>query len=465
MVFVLSFVFAGCAMTPSVKEDKELEALVVALVEHNVKMEEKRKKRLSKGIRKLSVSKSGDDFVVSADLHEALIRETLHRILDGTDIRYMVDDVSASGKITARFEDYPLLKALNVILKPILLHAEKSGDMVVVSSGVEEAEDDANINAEVRMSNIGMDDATALLEGLYQPDSDGVRALGFGPIVSSNTVFLRGPKNEVAKAAQVLMKADQEVRHVVIEVLVVEFSSGDLEYLGSRLRSFRDDKFEDINVDFSGMSPEAISFSKLAVDDSYPNHLTSFTAILDLLISDEKARLISRPYISTMSGKEARISIGAQRYVIVNKEDTSSAEPIDSGVILEITPVVLGENNLRMAVRVEDSQFSNVNISGVSTEVKKNEAETIMNVQDGETIIIGGLYLNRKAWANSGFPFLRHIPGLNLLFGSEENYAEDREVAIYITPHIWEPEMLSPMIGTEKMGIQDGDGSFFDKFK
>lgn len=470
-IAILAFIFTGCAMAPNYHDEKELEDFVMSLVNKNAEMEKIRAERRGRGIKNISIAKSGPDHLISVDLDEASAREVIRRIFKETGVRYVFDNVTVHGTVTARFESFPLTKALNTILQPILLSAEMTDGMVIVKSGIDEKKEKdpaEKTYVEMKVRNLGLDDVIKLLEGVYQPNMDGVREVGFGPVYSSNTVFLSGSEKNVADAAQMIMKADRKMKHVIIEVLVVEFSSGDLEELGTKLTEFADGKFENINIDFSGNSADIISFSKIPVDGSYPNHLTTFTGAINLLISDEKARLISRPYIATMSGKQARIEIINERYVVVDRaEGTSSAEPIESGVILEITPVVLGKNDLRMEVSVEDSQFSNVTIANVTTEKKKNAAQTIMNVQDGQTIIIGGLVLNRRAWSNSGFPFLRHVPVLNLLLGDEENFAEDREVAIYITPHLWEPDMVTPLIEPDALKAKDGKdiNSILDKYK
>lgn len=468
VVFISLFLFAGCSTILPVKEDKELESLVSAFIKHNTKMEKKWAERRGRGINTLMVERSGEDFVISADLEDASVSEIVRRVFKESGQSYLFDQVRLHGTITARFDKLPLLEALNLILKPILLSAEQADGMVIIKSNAkEEASEDAKIHTEIALTNLDLKSAARLLNGLYpkSPDTD-TREVEFGPLSASNTMYLRGSEAAVSKAIQLLMKADSDVKHIAIEVLVVEYSSGALEELSAKLKGLQDGKYAGVSLDYRAVNnPEKdiISFSKTQI-----SHLTNFSAAINFLMSDNKARLISRPYISTLSGKEAEINISSDRYVIVDDaEGTTSTQSITAGVILTITPTVMANGRLRVEVSVEDSQFSAVNVSNVSTEVRKNSARTVMQVEDGQTIIIGGLVLNRAAWSNTGFPFLRRIPILNLLFADRSRDLDEKEVSIYVTPHIWKPNMLSPIIEPDALTIKEGQdvGGFIDKLK
>lgn len=455
----------GCATAPPVKEDKELNALVEALVKNNVEMKKKWAEQEGKGVVKLTLDRDTD--TVSAELERASVPKVVRRLLDESGKHWMLDKAELGGTITARFDSLPFLDALNLILKPAVLSAETADGVVVIKSGFA-GEPSEKTDTAISLKNLGTEAANALLDGIY-PDVPGVgRAIQFGNVAASNTLYLSGPPNEVGRAVQLLMKADRDVEHVVIEVLVIEFASGALEELGTKIQNLQDGMYNNINMDFTGQSETGnmISFSQLPSDAA--KLLTSFDAAINFLVSDNKARLISRPYIGTLSGQKASINIASDRYVIVNEANGSvGTQSIQAGVILSITPTVMADGELRMEVNVEDSQFSSVNIANVSTEVNKNSANTVMQVKDGQTIVIGGMMMNRKAWGNSGFPWLRHIPVVNWIFANQENISEEKEVAIYVTPHVWKPDMRTPIIEPDALTIKEGEGvgGFIKKMK
>ncbi len=457
---VLLMCFAGCATAPSEDEDKELSSLVSALVENSIQMKKKAAEQAGAGIATLTFDKASDK--ITADLQKASVAEAVRRLFEESGKSYLLDKVELRGNITVRFDKLPFSEGLNLILEPGLLSSEiNSNGLVVIKSGLKDEEAAAvpataaepggtpavpRVFMEVALENMDTDTAIKLLDTLFPSNMmTGGRPLDFGVVPSSSTVYLNGPKELVSKTAQLLIKADSEIRHILIEVLVVEFDTGALEELGTRIRSLQDGQYQDVNIDFTGMSSDYISFTKLPSD--IPNVLTTFSASVNFLMSDNKARLISRPYIAALSGKEADIQIASERYVnVANAAGGVSEKSISAGVLLKMTPVVKSEGNLQMTISVEDSQFSAINVPNVVAEVNKNAANTVMQVKDGQTIIIGGLVSNRRSWGNYGFPFLRKIPIVNWIFGSQESDFAEKEVAIYVTPHIWKPGMISPLI-------------------
>jgi len=436
---------SGCT-TLSFDDDNELKSLVAALIEHDKAKKNEQSKRHEKEIKVLTVKKkSASQFIVTADLEKASISEVVSRIFKISGQSHQFDEVKTYGNITANFKNLPLLEALNLILKPNLLVAEQPGDTIVINNDVEKSE----AFLEVTLENINVSTAVGLLNSIYGGDGS-MTSVKHGIIPYSNTIYLKGTKNEVSKISQFLLKVDNEIPHVFIEVLVVEFETGELRKLGAKLEEWQHGKYGLGNLNY-GNSSDIIGFSKLTTPEGgYANFLTSFRASVNILVNSNKARLISRPYISTLSGKTANVKITNVRYILgLNAKGGIVKTPIEAGVTLKITPLVLGDNKLNMTVNVEDSQFSDINLNNVSQEVRKNQASTIMQVDNGQTIIIGGLVSNRRSWGNFGFPGLRDIPILNLFFAEQRKNIIEKEVMIYVTPHIWKPNMVSPMIAPD----------------
>jgi len=434
---------SGCTTMYS-DDDKELDSLVMAFIKEHEKRLNERAKRHEKGIKILTVDeKSANQFTVTADLEKASISEVVRRIIDASDKFPQFDQVKTYGNITANFKNLPLLQAINLILESNMLVVEQQGNTIVITKNVEE--DEAQL--EITLENLNISTAMELLNSMY--DSENFKQ---GIIPSSNTIYLKGTKNEISKASQFLLKVDREIPHVFIEVLIVELNTDELQKLGSKFEDLQGKYGSGINY---GATENILTFSKQTTPEGGSVDLgyvvadaasILIKASVDILIATNKARLISRPYISTLSGQEAVINMTNERHVIIMQQFGSSTQPITAGVNLKITPVVLGNNKLKMTIDVEDSQFTNITLDQVSAEVKKNQAKTIMQVDDGQTIIIGGLVSNRRSWGNSGFPGLRHIPILNLFFANQTKEILEKEVMIYVTPRIWKPGMVSPLI-------------------
>ncbi|MDM8561470.1 hypothetical protein [Candidatus Parabeggiatoa sp. HSG14] len=447
-VVTLVIYLSGCTHFSSERDDKEMNELISAYFKYDQEMNERRKKRLAQEIEELTVRGSGNQSVVTATLKEAFIPEVVTRLFEklAKDPVYkefgnpVYDDVKPHGKITTHFDNMPLLDALNIILKPSLLVAEQQGNRIVIKN--DPTDEESSVYQKVALSNLDLTTATGLLNSMFP--AGGIQQ---GLLPSSNTLYLKGSKGEVSKASQFLLKMDTNIPHVVIEVFIVEFNVGELQRLGARFSEFADKKFSG-SLDY-GKGSNAITFNKdLSAEGGYNNFLTNFKAAVDILINNDKARLISRPYIATLSGQPAEINITSDRWIIVDEASgAAGTQEVQAGVLLKITPTVLAEHKLKMTVNVTDSQFSDITPPNVSVTVDKNHAKTLMQVEDGQPIIIGGLNLNRRAWGNTGFPLLRHIPIVNLFFANRSNSFREKEVMIYVTPHIWKkPGLTAPIV-------------------
>lgn len=451
LICLLSALLFGCIPPSYVKKDKQLQSLLIAYKDQQSILEKKREARKGQGIKKLAVEETPDGYVVSADLDKASISTVVNRIFEETGSAYMLDNSVLRGKITARFSNFALLKSLNLILEPIVLTAESRDETIVITSGLSLGTDSDRTHAEVIINNLDIVTVSEFLNGLYPVNpATGVRVINFGTIPNTNTVFLNGSKVEVTNAIKVLKKADTEIKHVMLEVILIEFNSEDFERLGSNITDLATHGYGGVNLNFGSFAQDAIQFTHSSKNSlANPAGATTFTAMIDVLISEQKARLISRPFVSTLSGHEATVNITSNQYVIIDNSvegaTITAPSPISSGVMLKITPTVLPDDIIRMDVYVEDSQFGD-NVANVSVVVDKNSAKTIMQVEDGQTFIIGGMVLNRNTWTNSGFPLLRKIPILNAFFSKQSQRTKDEEVVIYVTPHIWEPNVHSPLL-------------------
>jgi len=302
-----------------------------------------------------------------------------------------------------------------------------------------------------------MKTVSTLLDGLYPANPQtNLRVMHFSTVSNTNTVYLNGPKIEVSKAIKLLKKADRQIKHIMIEVVLVEYDSTDLQKLDANIKDYANNQLSNVNLNFGSFASENVEFTSI----SGANNPRQFTALLDVLVSEEKARLISRPFISTLSGEQAKVHIANDRYVITETAQSGATItapiPITSGIIMQITPTLFGNDEIHMDIYVEDSQFTE-SAANVSVEVDKNSATTVMQVADGQTIIIGGLVLNRKSWKNAGFPLMRYVPMLNILFAKQTSEEVNNEVVMYITPHIIDETMTLPFLNQDSFSIEKSE--------
>lgn len=420
-------------------------------------------------VRRLEVTRATPptDARVTLDVEGAPLAAVVLRLLGEAGVAYVVDPPLPRASVTARLEAVPLLRGLNVLLEPQGLAAVVRDGVLVVGDTVEPpAEGGAAppaagprvVTAQVPLTHLDKDTVTALLQSLAQRDPSAEDAgLRFSAQPFTNTVFLVGAPVHVRRAVRLLRQADQDPAHVLIEALVVEVDINALESFGTDLSNFRNEQFSALTtaIGVPGSSALRFMYQETPPADQVGRG-RQFTATINLLVQQGKARVIARPHLAAVSGRKARIEISQDRYVVIQSASqgatVTTTQPVQGGVILDITPQVTRAGQVRMAVAVEQSAFIEEDSDDITAIVDKNKAETTMEVASGQAILIGGLRQHLRTATNAGLPWLRHIPILNLVFAKFGGEARRQEVLVYITPYIWRPGLDTPMPEPDRFG-------------
>ena len=158
-------------------------------------------------------------------------------------------------------------------------------------------------------------------------------------------------------------------------------------------------------------------------------------ATLNALESNGDGKIISSPKIVTLDNKKATIKQGIE-YPYLERDDTggSSVSFKNIDLLLEVTPHVTPDNRVSVEISITKNDIDTIT-NGVPS-LSTNEAQTELLVNDGDTIVIGGIMKTRKTSSVSGFPWLSKIPLLGWIFKTEKEERENNELLIFITPKI-----------------------------
>lgn len=417
--------------------------------------------------------------LVSANLSSADLPAVLDRLAAQTGQTIAYAGLPAGSQTTVLFDRLPLADALALLLAGADLRAQPvAGGFRVVEgsqSATASAAGTARVHINVNLKHLRADLAITLLGNMLEggqprPAKDGDSdasdreaaalaglqqpGLSVSALPGRNQLYVSGELQKVLKAAHLLHYADQERPHVVLEALVVEADAFALKNLGLNLVEFAGGDLVSGSFNPSSDLQDTISFALLKGADS-PRKLN---AIVDMLEMQENAQIIARPYTSTLSHEPARIDITQERYLIVEQRgNTRAAKPVTAGISLHILPTVLGRNNIRIRVDVESSQFAAGPLNS-DVLIDKSTANTLVELQSGQTMVIGGLYRHINEADATGVPVLKDIPGLNMLFSSQGRSKREAEVIVYITPRIWRqtdrfstPDIIRPHINEEEI--------------
>jgi type IV pilus assembly protein PilQ len=151
-----------------------------------------------------------------------------------------------------------------------------------------------------------------------------------------------------------------------------------------------------------------------------------------------KGRVLSTPRVTTQNNVEAEITQGVQIPVQTVANETVTVTYKDAALSLRVTPQITAANTVIMQITLENaSPGALVNISGGSVpSIDTQRAITRVQVSDGMTTVMGGIFLSREQTTNDRTPLLHRIPLLGWLFKRDRQVDESRELLIFITPRI-----------------------------
>ena len=173
-------------------------------------------------------------------------------------------------------------------------------------------------------------------------------------------------------------------------------------------------------------------------------HRTDVIASIRALVSDGKARILSRPSITTMSGEQATIQIGGQIPYTTSNLAGTTVQFKDYGIILQCKPIVDADNKITVAVHAEVSNLSGQAIDGQPI-ISNRHADAVVNLESGTSMLIGGLMDSSESKSISKIPLLGDIPILGEFFKYSYKSRNKRELIIIVTPTVVEATNTAPM--------------------
>jgi len=162
-------------------------------------------------------------------------------------------------------------------------------------------------------------------------------------------------------------------------------------------------------------------------------------AQLAALETNTTGKIISAPKIVTMDGIKAVIKQGEEiPYQTTDKEGNKSTSFKDALLKLEVTPEITPDGKISMDITSSNdyADWSKTNVDNENPPIVKNEVQSKLAVNDGDTIVIGGIVKSQESKTVGGWPWLQKIPVLGWLFKTEDVSKEKRQLMIIITPKI-----------------------------
>ncbi len=244
-----------------------------------------------------------------------------------------------------------------------------------------------------------------------------------------------------------LLTIKDEARMVEIECQILELSKTDLDRLGIKWQEYFTISEGNLagQATLGGFIKSGVPWKGLWDMDEWSR--TGLHAKINMLVRDGAAKILSRPKLLCLSGKEAKLVVGGEiPYVSATAtNDVGTGLEIeyrDYGVILTLQPQVLDDDKVVLNIGAEISELdwdNGITIEGISIPAfTKRQADTIVNMTSGDTAFLGGLIENKESENVDKLPALGDIPILGALFRSKEFKNSETELVITLTPIIKE---------------------------
>lgn len=388
------------------------------------------------------------------------------------------DDVS--GKLSMRLIDVPWHQAFDIILKAKNLDKVHEGNVIRVASiDTIKREKDAKLAAkkaqekledlQTEYIRISYDEATKLEKQIKTLLTDRGSVTSHEP---TNTLIIKDVQSAIDEVKDFIVRVDIQTPQVLIEARIVEAESSFARDLGiqwgvNQVKQGTNNSSH--RVMYSSTSGTSPGYEDLVGGNTYSgtqNYAVNLPAsgsagttgalgflfgtagsnplLLDLRLtageSQGLVKTISRPRITTLDNKEAKIQQGESIPFSTTSDSGTQTSFIDANLSLTVTPHITPDGSVLMKIKAARNSIGSFKSASGEPSINKKEATTEVIVKDGETTVIGGIVVSDTSRSEAGIPFLKSIPLIGWLFKNKSVSDTQRELLIFITPTILNKE-------------------------
>jgi type IV pilus assembly protein PilQ len=417
---------------------------------------------------------------LSLNFQNVEVRAVLNVIADFTDLNIITSD-TVTGNITLRLKDVPWDQALEIILQTRGLDSRRSGNVIWIAPRDELAtREKLALESANQISDLEQT-RTETFQMNYQKAAD-VQKLLSDPtqrILSkrgsavvdarTNTLFVQDTPSRLDEVRRLLAKIDIAVRQVMIEARIVEASDsfsrnlgvrlGVHDFSGHRILGQNSPRFNiGGNLNDSGFHTGQTATTPVFPGDSLGVNLpaaglNSFNAgqfsfilfnsgatrflnlELTALEADGKGKIIASPRVLTADQVEAVIEQGTE--IPFQQATSSGATSVSfrkANLSLKVKPQITPDGNVIMTLDVNKDQPGATTPAGVQINTKHVKTEVL--VENGGTVVIGGIYEQNDRTDITKVPFFGDLPGIGWLFKNNTTVSSKTELLVFITPRV-----------------------------
>jgi type IV pilus assembly protein PilQ len=431
---------------------------------------------------------------VTFNFQDIPTRSVLQLLADISQLNLVASD-TVGGSVTLRLVNVPWDQALDVVLRAKGLDKRRNGNVIWIAPQAElakyeqdvadarlKAEDNAELVTDYVPISYGKAKDIAKLLTQNSLQGQGGAGAGGGSSNSSrgflssrgsvsfddrtNTLLINDTPQKIHELRDVIAVLDRPVQQVLIESRIVVATDNFTRELGAKFgaSAIRTNPsgqqigvggaltppttpggqtiISPLNVNLPSSSPGSSSFGFALLGKNYALDLELSAAQLE-----GRGEVVSSPRVITANQQEAVIRQGTEiGYVTYQNSSTGSAgsgtatvQFKDAVLELKVTPTITADNRVYLAINVKKdalNQFITVPGSGQVPQIDTREINTSVLVDNGQTVVLGGIYEITKQNTVTKVPGLGDIPGIGVLFRNTKRQNDKAELLIFVTPRI-----------------------------
>ncbi|MDX2426474.1 MAG: type IV pilus secretin PilQ [Cycloclasticus sp.] len=412
---------------------------------------------------------------LSLNFQSIEVRSVLQLLADFTDMNLVASD-SVSGNVTLRLNNVPWDQALDIILKSKGLAKRITGNVMMVGPQAEvAAQEKLELEAKKQVTELSpleteffsisyakaSELATVLKSaggGANNRGDKNERLIssrgGVSVDVRTNTLLVQETADKLVEIRRIIEQLDRPIRQVMIESRIVIANDDFTRDLGVRfgiagidqsndsisaVTGGIDEGFTDATVgieDFGGMVVDLPAANPAGAVHFLVGKIGSSLLQLELsaLQTEAKGEVISSPRVITSDQIEASISQGVQiPYQEASSSGATSTSFQDAFLELKVTPRITPDDRINMELSISKDEADR---STIPPAINVQEVKTTVLVDNGNTVILGGIYERTKSNGVKKVPFFGDLPGVGVLFRNTTKTDNNRELLFFITPKI-----------------------------
>jgi len=407
---------------------------------------------------------------ISLDFKDVDINDVLRLIAEVSDLNVIAGD-DVKGKVTIRLVDVPWDQALDVILLTKGLGFVRVGNVLrIAPAELLKQEEEARLQekrAKEKLEDLQVRLIPVNYANVTEVEKMAKRLLTQRGTVNvdkrTNTVIIKDIPQVLNEAESLIRSIDTQTPQVLIEAKIVEANLDFSRELGTEWAfgsnpAVDGSQKNDHDWGIGGITPvtnttttwptqgpnnvvfsnpiKAVPTGVLNLSGFLLDDRLAFQLRLAAAESDGETKTISSPRVVTLDNREAKIEQGVSIPFQTFENGDAKLEFIDAVLSLLVTPHITQDKSIIMKIEVKRDAPTDVPNPTGSPSIAKNQAKTETLVKDGQTLVLGGIYVIDKSDTQSRTPYLHKIPILGNAFKSDRVSDSRKELLIFVTPQI-----------------------------